>query len=83
MWETFDTSSEKQIPKSDWHTNKSRFPALAEVALAYLSAPCTSVDSEHAHVLDEKRIGLCVLARIWRYDTYHDTGVAIRYISIL
>ncbi len=24
----------------------------------------------------------CVLARIWRYDTYHDTGVAIRYIVI-
>ncbi len=57
--------SEAHIPRSEqplvyWGTNKSRFPALAEVARAYLSAPCTSVDSERlfssaSHVLDEKR----------------------------
>ncbi len=57
--------SEAHIPRSEqplvyWRTNKSRFPALAEVARAYLSAPCTSVDSERlfssaSHVLDEKR----------------------------
>ncbi|MEQ2160247.1 hypothetical protein GOODEAATRI_031675 [Goodea atripinnis] len=29
-----------------WTTNKERFPDLAEVSRAYLSAPCTSVESE-------------------------------------
>ncbi len=57
--------SEAQIPRSEqplvyWRTNKSHFPALAEVAQAYLSAACTNVYSERlfssaSHVLDEKR----------------------------
>ncbi|XP_063738091.1 zinc finger BED domain-containing protein 4-like [Eleginops maclovinus] len=47
-------------PLAYWQANKERFPALAEVARAYLCTPCTSVDSERlfstaAHVVDEKR----------------------------
>ncbi|KAF3850520.1 hypothetical protein F7725_012292, partial [Dissostichus mawsoni] len=43
--------SEPLLPRSGqplafWQDNKSRFPALAEAARAYLCAPCTSVDSE-------------------------------------
>ncbi|KAF7214549.1 zinc finger BED domain-containing protein 4-like [Nothobranchius furzeri] len=43
--------SEPPIPRSAsplafWKTNKERFPDLAKVAQAYLSAPCTSVESE-------------------------------------
>ena len=43
-----------------WHENKTHYPALAPLAQAYLSAPCTSVDSERlfslaSNVIDEKR----------------------------
>ncbi|KAJ4925399.1 hypothetical protein JOQ06_018131, partial [Pogonophryne albipinna] len=57
--------SEPLLPRSGqplafWQDNKSHFPALAEAARAYLSSPCTSVDSERlfstaANVVDEKR----------------------------
>ncbi|XP_039591329.1 zinc finger BED domain-containing protein 4-like isoform X2 [Polypterus senegalus] len=47
-------------PLEYWNSNKYRFPHLAELARKYLSAPCTSIDSERlfsaaANVLDEKR----------------------------
>ena len=43
-----------------WKENKTHYPALARLAQAYLSAPCTSVDSERlfslaSNVIDEKR----------------------------
>ncbi|XP_048849254.1 zinc finger BED domain-containing protein 4-like [Brienomyrus brachyistius] len=57
--------SEVPIPRSDnplvyWKNNHGRFPDLGKMARKYLSAPCTSTDSERlfsaaAHVLDEKR----------------------------
>ncbi len=57
--------SEVPIPRSDntlayWRNNHVRFPDLVNMARKYLSALCTSTDSERlfsaaAHVLDEKR----------------------------
>ena len=58
--------SEPVIPNSHgqplafWKANKDRFPALTQAARVFLSAPCTSVDSERlfstaGHILDEKR----------------------------
>lgn len=43
-----------------WRNNKGRCPDPAKLTLKYLSAPCTSTDSERlfsaaAHILDEKR----------------------------
>ncbi|MGH0118416.1 UNVERIFIED_CONTAM: hypothetical protein FKN15_023352 [Acipenser sinensis] len=43
-----------------WETNKGCFPILAESAWKFLSAPCSSVDSERLfsaalHIVDEKR----------------------------
>nr|XP_033933029.1 zinc finger BED domain-containing protein 4-like [Pseudochaenichthys georgianus] len=60
-----DYLSEVPIPRSEnplgyWRNKQDRFPDLAKVARKYLSAPCTSTDSERlfsaaSHVLDEKR----------------------------
>ncbi|KAJ4929299.1 hypothetical protein JOQ06_004909 [Pogonophryne albipinna] len=60
-----DYLSEVPIPRSEnplgyWRSKQDRFPDLAKVARKYLSAPCTSTDSERlfsaaSHVLDEKR----------------------------
>ncbi|XP_065126269.1 zinc finger BED domain-containing protein 4-like [Paramisgurnus dabryanus] len=57
--------TEKLIPRSEnpfqyWAVNNSRFPALAATASAFLSAPCTSVESERlfstaSNIKDEKR----------------------------
>ncbi|XP_061769757.1 zinc finger BED domain-containing protein 4-like [Nerophis ophidion] len=57
--------SEILIPRSDnpltyWRTNRDRFPDLAQMARRYLSALCTSTDSERlfsgaSNVLDERR----------------------------
>lgn len=56
---------EPPIPRNEsplqyWKSNMSRFPALTKAACKYLSAPCTSVDSERlfsaaSHIVDEKR----------------------------
>ncbi|CAL9706401.1 unnamed protein product [Knipowitschia caucasica] len=47
-------------PFKYWSSTQIRFPALAQVARKYLTAPCTRVDSERlfsavSHVIDEKR----------------------------
>ncbi|KAM4560530.1 zinc finger BED domain-containing protein 4-like [Odontesthes bonariensis] len=57
--------SEQTIPKNSeplhyWRDRAAQYPSVAAVAARYLSAPCSSVDSERlfsavANVLDEKR----------------------------
>lgn len=57
--------SEKNTPKKSdplqyWKEHANQFPSMAAVATQYLSAPCSSVDSERlfsavANVLDENR----------------------------
>ncbi|KAK0133049.1 Zinc finger BED domain-containing protein 4 [Merluccius polli] len=54
------TVLKKACPFNYWRSNQTRFPVIACVARKYLTAPCTSVDSERlfsavAHVIDEKR----------------------------
>lgn len=61
--------AETTIPRGEsalcyWRNNHLRFPELAQMARKYLSAPCTSTESERlfssvSHVLDEKRNRLC------------------------
>lgn len=52
--------SRSENPFQYWAMNNSRLPALAATASAFLSAPCTSVESERlfstaSNILDEKR----------------------------
>lgn len=52
--------SRSENPLAYWRINKDRYPALAQLARAYLSAPCTSVESERlfslaGHVVNEIR----------------------------
>ncbi|XP_036003030.1 zinc finger BED domain-containing protein 4-like [Fundulus heteroclitus] len=47
-------------PLTYWRDNAARFPSLVGIAQRYLSAPCTSVDSERffsavSNIMDEKR----------------------------
>ncbi|XP_041843803.1 zinc finger BED domain-containing protein 4-like [Melanotaenia boesemani] len=54
------TISRSASPLEYWKANKERFPGLASVARAYLSAPCTSVESERlfsaaSNIVDEHR----------------------------
>ena len=56
---------ESTIPREDnplqyWAVHKVRFPTLAKLSQKFLSAPCSSVDSERlfssvSHIVDEKR----------------------------
>ncbi|CAL9697568.1 unnamed protein product [Knipowitschia caucasica] len=57
---TLPMKTQTLTPLDFWAKNKSRFPDLAQLARKYLSAPCTSVDSERlfsaaANVMDEKQ----------------------------
>ncbi|XP_029982602.1 uncharacterized protein LOC115413708 isoform X2 [Sphaeramia orbicularis] len=54
------TILKKTCPLKYWSSAQVRFPALARVARKYLSAPCTSVDSQRllsaiSNIIDEKR----------------------------
>ncbi len=58
LGETTVRRSEK--PFMYWAVNKLRFPALAQMAQKYLSAPCSSVESERlfssvSHILTDNR----------------------------
>ncbi|XP_067283555.1 zinc finger BED domain-containing protein 4-like [Pseudorasbora parva] len=53
-------SPREDSPLKYWGVNKIRFPTLAKMAHKYLSAPCSSVESERlfssvSHIIDEKR----------------------------
>ena len=54
------TTKRESNPLQYWKQNASRFPPLADVAVKFLCAPCTSVDSERlfssvSNVLNAKR----------------------------
>lgn len=54
------TMGEKDSPFQYWANNHARFPLLADVAVKFLSAPSTSVESERlfstaSNIVDEKR----------------------------
>ena len=54
------TISREDKPLQYWMFNKVRFPTLAKLAGRYLSAPCTSVDSDRlfssvSHIVSESR----------------------------
>ncbi|XP_041825202.1 zinc finger BED domain-containing protein 4-like [Melanotaenia boesemani] len=54
------TTAREENPLQYWGVNKVRFPALAQVSQRYLSAPCSSVESERlfssvSHIVDENR----------------------------
>ncbi|KAI2645826.1 Zinc finger BED domain-containing protein 4 [Labeo rohita] len=53
-------SPREDSPLKYWGVNKIRFPTLAKMAHKYLSAPCSSVESERlfssvSHIIDENR----------------------------
>lgn len=56
-------SPREDSPLKYWGVNKIRFPTLAKITRKYLSAPCSSVESERlfssvSHIIDENRNSL-------------------------
>uniref|UniRef100_A0AAQ5X984 HAT C-terminal dimerisation domain-containing protein n=1 Tax=Amphiprion ocellaris TaxID=80972 RepID=A0AAQ5X984_AMPOC len=54
------TTAQDENPLQYWGAHRVRFPILAQMSKRYLSAPCSSVDSERlfcsvSHIVDEKR----------------------------
>uniref|UniRef100_A0A3B4ZSX8 HAT C-terminal dimerisation domain-containing protein n=1 Tax=Stegastes partitus TaxID=144197 RepID=A0A3B4ZSX8_9TELE len=54
------TTAREENPLQYWGAHRVRFPILAQMSKRYLSAPCSSVDSERlfsslSHIVDEKR----------------------------